>query len=163
MYARGLMVFALCTALVIGVGLVLNYEATTVGYQIQALPASPTSCTLSQTTCPQFSIVSAELVTMNTTDQLGVATPDYLTLKLDVQGSTPLSSIRLFVGNASAGRVPGPFAPGLDSIANITLQSTASVTPGNTYHVTVEGFGSDGSYILESVDLVAQLTAPYLS
>ena len=81
----------------------LNYEATTVGYQIQALPASPTSCTLSQTTCPQFSIVSAELVTMNTTDQLGVATPDYLTLKLDVQGSTPLSSIRLFVGNASAG------------------------------------------------------------
>ena len=163
MYARSLVVFVLCTALVIGVGVVLNYEASAVGNQIQSLPTSPTSCSTSQSSCPRFSIISAELDTMNTTDQLGVANPDYLTLELDVQGPSSLSSIHLFVGNASAGSVHGPFGPGLDRIANITLQSTASVSAGRTYHVTVEAIGSGGSYVLESVDVVAQLTTPYPS
>ena len=75
MYTKSLVVFVLCTALVVGVAVVLNYEATSVGNQIQSLPALQATCSPTDPSCPHFSIVSASLRTQNTTDQLGIANP----------------------------------------------------------------------------------------
>lgn len=161
MYLKSLVVFVLCTALVLGVAVVLNYEATSVGNQAQALPPERSSCTASDASCPSFSIVSASLRVQNTTDQLGIASPAYVSLELNVSGAAPLATVRLFVGNASAGTVPGPLVPGLDRIANFTLPTTVIVTPGGSYLLSVQGFDASGSYVIQAESVVARGQVPY--
>ena len=161
MYLKSLVVFVLCTALVIGVVVVLNYEATTVGHQIQALPKAQSSCSPSETSCPRFSVVSASIGAQNTTDQLGIANPAYLSLELNVSGASPLASVHLFVGNTSAGIVQGPFGEGLDRITNFTLPATILVSPGRSYLVSVQGFNGSGDYTIRAQLVVARGQMPY--
>lgn len=160
MYAKSLIVFVLCTALVIGFVVVLNEEAGIVGSQVQALPTSNASCVPSDPSCPHFSILSASLRTQNTSDQLGIANPAYLSLELNVTGD-PLASLRLFVGNASAGDPPGPLGPGAVKIVNFTLLATISVSPGKAYLLSVEGLNANGAYVLESEYVTAEGQVPY--
>jgi hypothetical protein len=161
MYAKSLVVFVLCTALVIGFVVVLNNEAGIVGNQIQALPTSASSCASGDSSCPHFSIVSASLRTQNTSDQLGIANPSYLTLELNISGAAPLASLRLFIGNSSAGDPRGPIGPGLVKIVNFTLLATISVSPGKTYQLSVEGLNDSGAYLLESENVTAEGQVPY--
>lgn len=162
MYRKSLVVFLLCTALVLGVAMVLNYEATTVGNQIHALPVEKSNCSPEDASCPRFVIVSASLRTQNTTDQLGIANPAYLTLVLNVSGSAPLASANLFVGNVSAGAVQGPLGPGVGSIVNFTLPATVSVSPGRSYLVSVQGI-SGGDYVIVAQSVTAEGQTPYAS
>lgn len=160
LYRKSLVVFILCTALVVAIAVVLNYEAATVGNQIQALPSIQRSCSPSDASCPNFSVGSADLVTENTTDLLGVASPARLSLALNVSGPAPLTSVRLFVGNASAGVVQGPFGQGLHRIVNLTLSATVSVSPGKSYLLSVQGFNG-GAYVIESESVTARGQVPY--
>ena len=161
MYRKSLVVFVLSTALVVGVVVVLNYEATLVGSQTQALPTIKASCSSSDPSCPHFSIVSASLRVENTSDLLGVANPAYLSLVFNVTGSTPLASVRLFVGNASAGAVSREFGLGLNQIVNLTLPSTVAVSPGQSYLVSVEGLNSAGGYVVMAETVTAEAQVPY--
>lgn len=161
MYLKSLVVFVLCTALVLGFIVVLNYEATAVGNQVDDLPTSQASCFPTDTGCPNFSLVSASLRVENTTDILGVANPAYLSLELNVSGITPIVSIHVFIGNALAAEVKGPFPPGLNRIENLTLMATVTLLPGKTYTLSVEGLNSGGSYLIESTAVTAEAEAPY--
>lgn len=161
MYYKGIVVFFLSTALVLGVVVVLNLEATTVGNQIQALPTLKASCAPGDPACPRFSIVSASLRSQNTTDQLGVANPAYLSLVLNVSGATQLASIRLFIGNASAGTVRGPFGSGYSRIVNLTLPATVSISPGKSYLLSVQGLSDNGAYVIKTSLVTAESRVPY--
>jgi hypothetical protein len=155
-YRKSLVVVVLCTAFVLAFAVVLNNEASNVNNQLNALPSTPTNCSPSDDSCPRFSIVSASLLTMNTTDQLGIANPAYLSLGFNVSGGVPLSKVGLFIGNASAGTVYGPFGLGSNRISNLTLPATVSASPGRTYQVSMVGFNG-ASYLLESVNVTDQL------
>ncbi len=159
MYLKSLVVFVLCTAFVIAFYVVLTNDANSVNNQLQALPSSPTNCSPADASCPHFNIVSASLRTMNTTDQLGISNPAYLSLEFNVTGSAPVSKISLFIGNVSAGTVPGPFGLGLNKIVNQTLPATISASPGNTYIVSVVGFAG-AQYLMKSVSVTDQLRGP---
>lgn len=156
-----MVVFVLCTALVVGVVVVLNYEAVMVGNQTKALPKIKASCSSSDPTCPHFSIISASVGVENTSDLLGVASPAYLSLVFNVSGATPLASIRLFIGNVSAGAVSGPFGLGLNQIVNLTLPSTVIVYPGRSYPLSVEGLNGNGAYVVITETVTAETQAPY--
>lgn len=159
MYLKSLAVFLLCTAFVVAFAVVLNNDASNVNSQLQALPSTPTNCSQSEASCPQFTILSASLHTMNTTDQLGIANPAFLSLEFNVTGGAPLSKVGLFIGNASAGTVQGPFRLGLNQISNLTLPATVTATPGKTYLLSVVAF--DGAtYQMESVSVTDQLRGP---
>ena len=161
MYRKSLVVFVLCTLFVISFALVLNYESGLVGNQVQALPTSPTNCSPSNSLCPLFTITSASLTSKNTTDQLGVASPAYASLTINVTGGPALSRVDLFVGNASAAMIQGSFGPGQDRVCeNYTLYATILVTPGKTYLLSVEAF-SGTSYLLKSVEVTASFQQPY--
>lgn len=140
--------------------MVLDYEAATVGNQVQALPSVQRSCSPSDASCPNFSVGSADLVTENTTDLLGVASPARLSLVLNVSGTASLTSLRLYIGNASAGVVQGPFGQGLDRIVNLTLSATVLVSPGKSYLLSVQGFNG-GAYVIESEFVTARGQVPY--
>lgn len=161
MYRKSLIAFILSVSLVVGIIVVLNYEATTVESQIQSLPTAQASCSPNEVSCPSFSLVSASLFTQNTTDLLGIASPSRLSLVLNVSGSTPLESIRLFIGNTSAGVVPGPFEPGLYRVVNFTLPATISASPGHSYLLSVQGFNESGAYVIKSETLTAESQVPY--
>ncbi len=159
MYLKSLIVVLLCTAFVVAFAVVLNNDASTVSGQLQALPSSPTNCSAPATSCPRFTVLSASLRTMNTTDQLGIANPVYLSLEFNVSGSVPLSKVQLFVGNVSGGTIQGTFGFGLNRIANLTLSAAVSASPGKTYLVSVVGF-SGADYTLESMYVTDQLRGP---
>lgn len=154
-----MIVVALCTIFVLAFVLVLNYEAASVNSQLQALPTSPSSCSGSDNLCPNFTIVSAILTTTNTTDQLGIANPIYLSLDLNVSANPPFSRVSLFVGNISAGSVQGPFQRGLNKIVNQTLPTTVQASPGKTYMVSVVAYNS-GGYTMRTVNVTDRLSAP---
>lgn len=160
MYAKSIVVFVLCTALVVGVAVVLNYEATSVGNQVKSLPTLQATCSQSDTACPHFSIVSATLRTQNTTDQLGIANPAYLSLEFNVSGAA-LASVHLYVGNVSAGVVQGPFVSGMNRIVNLTLSAAVVVSPGRSYLVSVQGFNTSGGYVIESEEVTDSAQVPY--
>ena len=161
MYAKSLVVFVLCTALVIGVAVVLNYEANSVGNQIQSLPTVQANCSQGDPSCPRFYLVSASLRTQNTTDQLGIANPAYLTLEFNVSGTAALASVHLYVGNVSAGVVQGPFGPGMNRVVNLTLSAAVVVSPGKTYLVSVQGFNAGGGYVIRSEEVLDSGQVPY--
>jgi hypothetical protein len=160
-YAKSLVVFFLCTALVIGVAVVLNYEATTVGNQVKSLPTLQATCSQTDASCPHFSIVSASLRTQNTTDQLGIANPAYLSMEFNVSGAAALTSVHLYVGNVSAGTVKGPFGPGVSRIVNLTLSATVVVSPGKSYLLSVQGFNAGGGYVIEAEEVTVTGQTPY--
>jgi hypothetical protein len=158
-YAKSLVVFVLCTALALGVVVVLNYEATIVGNQVQALPTVQETCSPSDSTCPHFTITSSRLGAMNTTDQLGIANPAYLSFDLNVSGVSSVAKVDIFVGNVSADIIQGPFNPGTTRFTNLTLMATAQVTPGKMYLLSFQGFNGAGSYVINSVVVNAQTQA----
>jgi len=162
-YVKSLVVFVLCTALVIGVAVVLNYEATSVGKQIQSLPTLQATCSQTDSSCPHFSIVSANLRTENTTDQLGIANPSYLSLGINVSGTAALTSVEFYVGNVSAGAVQGPFGPGVNRIVNFTLSAAVVVSPGQSYLLSVQGFNSSGEYVIIAQEVLDTPQVPYYS
>ncbi len=159
MYLKSLIVFLLCTAFVVAFAVVLNNDASTVNSQLQALPSSETNCSVSDASCPKFVIVSASLRTMNTTDQLGIANPVYLTMRFNVTGSASLTKVQFFVGNVSAGTVQGPFGLGPNEVSNLTLSAAVSASPGKTYRVSAVAF-SGSNYVLESVYVTDVLRGP---
>lgn len=159
MHAKGLVVVALCTAFVLAFALVLNYEASSLNNQLQALPTPPSSCSGSDSSCPGFGLVSVALTTTNTTDQLGITNPAYLSIDFNVIANPPLSRVSLFVGNASAGTVQGPFLLGLNKIVNQTLSAAVQASPGKTYLVSVVAYNSAG-YTTESMYVIDRLGAP---
>jgi len=138
-YARSLIVVALCTIFVLAFALVLNYEAAGVGTQGTVVPTTKTTCPTPGPSCEMMSITSASLHTVNYTDELGVVNYATLTLGLNASGESPITAVNLFVGNTSAGQVQGPFRPGINRSVNVTLPSTISISPGKTYVVSVEG------------------------
>jgi hypothetical protein len=162
-YTKSLVVFGLCTALVIGVLVVLNYEATSVGNEINSLPTLQATCSQSDPSCPQFSIVSASLRTQNITDQLGIANPAYLSLEFNVSGAAALTSVHLYVGNVSAGTVQGPFGPGMNRIVNLTLPAVVVVSPGKPYLLSVQGFNASGGYVIVAQKVTDIGQVPYYS
>ncbi|MDA4119932.1 MAG: hypothetical protein OK436_05035 [Thaumarchaeota archaeon] len=158
MYLRSLLVFALCTAFVVGFVVVLNYATAGVGKQGQTGPVTiqTTSCASQSTTCTTFSITSARLVSVNYTDVLGPGNYATLTLGLNASGGNPITSVKIFVGNLSAGTFQGTFQPGVNRLLNLTLPATISVSPGKTYTISVEGyFGSGTEAVWESVKVTA--------
>lgn len=161
MYAKSLVVFVLCTALVVGVVVVLNYEATSVGGQVQSLPTLKATCSPDDPSCPHFSIVSASLRTENITDQLGIANPAYLSLEFNVSGNAALNSVHLYVGNVSAGIVKGPFGPGVNRIVNLTLSAAVVVSPGRSYLLSVQGFNASGGYVIQAKEVLDLGQVPY--
>jgi hypothetical protein len=157
-YLRNLLVVALCTAFVVGFVVVLNYATAGVGKQGQTVlvTTQTTQCPTQSSTCVSFSITSARLVSVSYTDELGPGTYTTLTLGLNASGGMPMTSVKVFVGNQSAGGAQGPFQPGVNSVLNLTLPATISVSPGKTYTISIEGyFGSGSDTVWESVKITA--------
>ena len=146
LYLKSLLVVALCTAFVVGFVVVLNYEATVVG-------GSPgpgnstvgTTCQPASTSCEWISVSSVSLRMVNYSSELGPGSFAHISFSLSVSGPSPVSSFRLYVGNASAGTVQGPFEPGAPRVVNLTLPATVSVSTGKVYQVSVEGFYGEAS------------------
>ena len=156
MYAKSLIVVALCTIFVLAFALVLNYEAANVGTQESTVVTSQTSCAASSASCDTLAITSASLHTVNYTDELGTVNYANLTIGLEPSGPYAVTSVDLFVGNVSAGSLRGPFNPGSDQVRTLTLPSTVSVSAGKTYTLSVEGFYGSGSTAWESTRVTAQ-------
>ncbi|HEY6283670.1 MAG TPA: hypothetical protein VIW22_07075 [Nitrososphaerales archaeon] len=158
MYLRNLLVVALCTAFVVGFVVVLNYATAGVGKQGQTglVTTQTTSCASQSSTCTSFSITSARLVSVNYTDVLGPGNYATLTLGLNASGGNPISSVKIFVGNLSAGTFQGPFPPGVNRVLNFTLPATISVSSGKTYTISVQGYFDGGTdTVWESVKVTA--------
>jgi len=154
-YFRSLLVVALCTAFVLSFAIVLSYEAAQVGQSNQVTLSTQNTCSPSEVSCPSFTITSLKLNTENITSELGPENQTDIALGLDVSGGTTITKISLFVGNSSAGTLPGPFDPGVNQVLNITLPSTVQVSPGATYVVYVEGFSGSGSTYWASMKVIA--------
>jgi hypothetical protein len=155
MYAKSLVVFALCTTFVLAFVVVLNYEATGVARQEQNTLSSLSTCPMVKTPCATLTITSADLRNVNYESTLGAANFTILTLGLNASGGTPIESASLFVGNASAGTIQGPFEPGVNKVLNLTLPATISVSPGEKYLVTVEGLYGNGTDVWASQEVIA--------
>jgi hypothetical protein len=155
-YLKSLVVFALCTAFVLGFVVVLDYATAGVGKGGETVVAVQTTCSAPASSCDSFSITSASLHTVNYTDELGVVNYASLVLGLNASGSSPITSVNLFIGNLSAGRIQGPFEPGVNRIVNLTLPATVSVSPGKTYLVNVECFYGNGMAVWKSERITAQ-------
>lgn len=158
MYLRNLLVVALCTAFVVGFVVVLNYATAGIGKQGQPGPVTTqtTSCASQSLTCMSFAITSARLVSVNYTDVLGPGNYATLTLGLNVSGGNPITSVKIFIGNLSAGTFQGPFQPGVNRVLNLTLPATISVSSGKTYTISVEGYFDGGTEaVWESVKVTA--------
>ncbi len=155
-YLKSVVVFVLCTAFVLSFVAVLNYDTAGIGKQAPPVSTSYTQCSKSDPSCVTFSITSARLHTVNYTDVLGVVNYATLSLGLNVSGGSPITSIRLFVSNALAGAVQGPFNPGVNRIVNLTLPATITVSPGKSYFLSVEGFYGSGSVAWESEEVTAK-------
>ena len=94
---------------------------------------------------------------MNYTDELGQVGYANLVLGLNVSGGSPIASVKLFVGNSSAGTVVGPFEPDEDRVVNVTLPTTVDVFSGKTYLLSVEGFyGAGSEEVWTSTEVTAQ-------
>ena len=158
MYLRSLVVFTLCTAFVLAFVAVLNYEAGVVGNQTGGVSGTlTTSCKTSDVSCESFSITTAKLTVENYSGTLlGPGSYTTLVLGVNTSGGFAIDSLSLFIDNASAGTLPGPFVPGENRILNVTLPATIAVTPGRSYVLSVEGiYGGSGS-VWESVKVVAE-------
>lgn len=158
MYLRNLLVVALCTAFVVGFVVVLNYATAGVGKQGQnvLITTQTTPCASQSSTCVSFSITSARLVSVSYTDELGPGNYATLTLGLNASGGAPITSVKVFVGNLSAGGAQGPFQPGVNKVLNLTLPATITVSPGKTYTISVEGyFGNGSEAVWKSVEITA--------
>ncbi|MDA4125603.1 MAG: hypothetical protein OK452_00155 [Thaumarchaeota archaeon] len=158
MYLRSLLVVALCTAFVVGFVVVLNYATAGVGKQGQTplVTTQTTSCATQSSSCVSFSITSARLVSVNYTDVLGPVNYATLSLGLNASGGMPITSVKVFVGNQSAGGAQGPFKPGINRVLNLTFPATIIVSPGKMYTISVEGyFGSGSEAVWNSVRITA--------
>ena len=160
MYARSLIVVALCTAFVIAFALVLNYEAAGIGKQATTLATSPTTCPASEGSCDHLTFGSAILHTVNYTDELGTVTYCNLSLSFMPSGPSAVESVDLYFGNASSTTkvysVQGPFEPGVSRVLTVTLPSSVIVIPGKTYLATVEGYAGSTLVASASIQLTAQ-------
>ena len=93
---------------------------------------------------------------MNYTDALGPGSYATLTLGLNASGGNPITSVKIFVGNMSAGTFQGPFQLGVNKVLNLTLPATISVSSGKTYTISVEGYFDGGAEtVWESVKVIA--------
>jgi hypothetical protein len=156
-YVKSLVVFTLCTAFVLGFALVLNYEAGLVRNQPQTLSTSNVTCTSpSAAYCHTLTLSNAVILTNNYNDTLGPGSHQYLSFTLDLLGSSPIASLNVFIGNVSAGSIPGPFGPGTDRLPNHLLPTTVSVTSGTTYVLSVEGLYGNGTAVWASTQAIAQ-------
>jgi len=142
-YAKSLIVFALCTIFVLAFALVLDYEAGNVGGQGTAIPTSQATCASTGAACDTIAITSTSLQVVNYTDELGTVTYGNLSVGFTPAGPSPVANIALFFGNAtSATKVfaaQGPFQPGVSRMLTLTLPSSVTVYPGRAYLVSIEG------------------------
>ena len=157
MYIKSIIVVILCTAFVIGFALVINYEASSVGTLTGGeITTTEATCTAAPGECESMVIGSASLRTVNYTDELGPVGYADLAFVLNVSGSVPVSSISVYLANASAGTIGGPFQPGGDKLVNFTLPATAIVSQGTKYVLQVEGFyGEDHDVVWATAEVTA--------
>ena len=157
MYARNLIVVALCTAFVIGFALVLNYERGAVLASLSTgVQVSHSTCVGSGTECDAITVASATLREKNYSSDLGPGSYATLVMKLNVTGPFPLATLKLFIDNASAGTVKGPVGPGVNIVVNLTLPATIYVAHGKAYSLAVEGLYGTDSTVWETLKVIAQ-------
>ena len=148
MYARSLLVVALCTIFVLAFAFVLQYEASGVGQTDTAVPTASTTCPPSDSSCDALTIVSASIRNSSGVDQLGPGGNANLSLVLAISGGSPVTSVKVFIGNQLGASVNGPFQPGVVPMKPLILSTKVSVTPGQSYLITVEGsYGSSRSAV----------------
>lgn len=143
MYAKSLIVFALCTIFVLAFALVLDYEAGNVGNQGTTIPTSQASCAQTATSCDTILITSTSLQVVNYTDELGTVTYGNLSVAFTPDGPSPVTNIALYFGNATSTTkvfvAQGTFQPGTSRTFTLTLPSSVTVYSGKTYLVSIEG------------------------
>jgi hypothetical protein len=159
-YAKSLIVVALCTAFVLAFALVLNYEAAGVGEQTTTLATSQSTCPASDASCERLTITSATLRTVNYTDELGTVTYSNLSVSITPSGPSPIESVDLYFGNATSTTkvysVKGPFEAGVGGVLTVTLPSSVFAFTGKTYLVIVEGYYQDNLMVSASTQITAQ-------
>jgi hypothetical protein len=146
-YAKSIIVVALCTAFVIGFYAVLQYEASGIGNggptsnQISEV----TTCPVTEPSCVDFTLASANLRVVNYTDELGPVS--YAVLAFDITASTQgaVLSLGIYINGTSVLNINGPFRPSVPMLVNVTLPATAQVFTGRSYSISVEGFYGTGS------------------
>ena len=160
MYAKSLIVVALCTVFVLAFALVLNYESAGIGEGSTTIPTSQTACPVSNASCETLTITSATLHTVNYTDELGTVTYSNLSVEFAPSGPSPLDRVDLYFGNASSATkvysTQGSFEPGVGRALTVTLPSSVFVFPGKTYLVTIEGYSQSNLTASDSIQVTAQ-------
>ena len=156
MYAKSLVVVALCTIFVLAFFIVLSLETAGIGNQTETIPTTATTCSQTANSCDTLTITSATLQAVNYTDELGTVNYATLAFGLKPLGGSPISSMELFIGNSSAGSIQGPFEPGTNKLENITLPSTIAVSSGETYVFSIEGTYGNGSTAWVSTRVTAE-------
>jgi hypothetical protein len=154
-YYKSLVVFALSTVFVASFVVVLNYETSGIGRPAPAVVTSRAACSATSASCESVIITSADLRTVNYTDELGVVNFATIRLGLKASGPSSIDDVDFFVGNMSAGYAQGPFVPGVNKVVSITVPATISVSPGRTYSLSVEGFYGVGSSVWTSERITA--------
>ena len=160
MYAKSLIVVALCTAFVLAFVLVLNYEAAGVGNQATTLLTSETTCADTAAACEHLTIASATLNVVNYTDELGTVTYSNLSVRFTPSGPSAVESVDFYLGNASSTTkvysLQGPLEPGVSRALAVTLPSSVVVVPGKTYVVTIEGYNQESLTASATVEVTAE-------
>jgi hypothetical protein len=139
-YARSLLVVALCTVFVLAFAFVLQYEASEVGQSGNTVPTSSTTCSPSDPSCDVLTIVSASIRNSSGIDLIGPGGNANLSLALDISGGSPLSSVKVFIGDQLGASINGPFQPGVVSMPALALSTQVSISPGQSYLITIEGY-----------------------
>ena len=156
MYAKSLAVVILCTLFVLAFYLVVSFETSGIGNQTMTVPTTVSSCPASGTVCDTLTITSATLRTVNYTDELGTVNYATLSFGLEPVGGSSISSVRLYIGNLSAGAIQGPFQPGTKENENVTLPSTISISAGRTYILSIQGNYGNGLTAWASTKVTAE-------
>lgn len=130
----------LCVLFVIGAYAVWNFA-------FAGFNPNPVSTTLSTiytcstaSSCGEFRIVSVNISLVGGEAELsnGIQSQS-LSLQVDVLGQVAMASVQVFVNNTSIGTESGPFPPGISKVLYFPVPTTISVTPSETYAVSVQG------------------------
>ena len=157
---KNVAIVAICTAFVLGFGFVTYYATLGVSLSDPQTFSGTTigTCTVSQTSCGNITVVSASLTIANYTDELGGVSYSNLTLTIRPDQGVALASVTILLGgNVKVGSEGGPFASGEDYRISMVLPENVNISAGTSYLLLVEGPANSNQAGLGAVVVTAEV------
>ena len=156
---KNVAIVAICTAFVLGFGLVTYYATLGVSLSNPQTFSGTTigTCTVSQASCGNITVVAASLTIANYTDELGGVSYSNLTVTIRPDQGVTLASVTLLLGgNVKVEEEEGPFASGETYRISTVLPENVNISPGTSYLLLVEGPANANQTGLGSIVVTAE-------